>query len=286
MARLGAALWEELLAAVFPWPPYCLGCGVHLPGWPPAVPAACERCRARLRHDPGDRCRWCDRPAWLAHPEEPCTQCRTLGPPWAAVRAIGPYRGLLRELILRMKYGDEPYLAALLGQAMAARAAGWPAAALVVPVPMHADRLRQRGYNQALLLARAVARAGGWPLAPGLVVRREAAGSQAALGAAGRRLNVAGAFAPAARARPLAGRPVLLVDDVLTTGRTLAAVCRVLQDLGAGPIYGLTAAVTPLEPGRTTEVAVDAARWPGSRGPFAMPPGTGLLPWREGPMPP
>ena len=165
---------------------------------------------------------------------------------------MGVYGGLLRRLILRMKYGDEPYLAELLGRAMAGRAAAWSPALLVVPVPMHPERLRQRGYNQAALLARAVARASRRALAEGLLVRREPGGAQAALGAAGRRANVAGAFVPAPRVRPgaLGGRPVLLVDDVLTTGRTLAAACAALRQAGAGAIYGLTAAVTPLDPGR------------------------------------
>lgn len=173
-----------------------------------------------------------------------------MGPPWVAVRALGPYDGLLRRLILRMKYGEEPYVAALLGRLLAGRVADWLRDLVVVPIPLHPDRLRERGFNQALLLAAHLARASGRPLAAHALRRLRAAPPQAGLGALARRSNVEAIFAPGPGCR-LHGRPVLLVDDVLTTGRTLAAACQALQAAGAGPVYGAVAAVTPLWPGAT-----------------------------------
>lgn len=241
-----ASALGDVWAWLFPWPPYCLGCGVHLPGWPGWQPALCETCHGQLVQRPRHRCPRCDRPAWLAEPRAACSECRQLGPPWVAVRSLGPYEGLRRRLILRMKYGGEPYLAAVLGQHMAARIASWPRDLAVVPVPLHPRRLRERGFNQALLLARALAATGGWPLVDGVLERLRTTPPQASLTASHRRQNVAALFGPTARSRQLRGRPVLLVDDVLTTGHTLAEACRALESAGAGPFYAVTAAVTPL----------------------------------------
>lgn len=235
-------------AWLFPWPPYCLACGAELPGWPGSRPALCDPCGRQVLYRPRSRCPRCDRPAWLADAGGPCSECRNLGPPWQAVRALGPYDGLLRRLILRLKYGDEPYIATLLGRLLADRAAGWPRELLVVPIPLHPARLRERGFNQALLLARALARASGRRLGPQVLRRSRAAPPQATLGAAARRLNVRYVFEPRPGCR-LGGWPVLLVDDVLTTGRTLAAACVALRAAGAGPVFGAVAAVTPLRPG-------------------------------------
>lgn len=235
-------------AWLFPWPPYCLGCGAELPGWPATRPALCATCHRQVVFRPRSRCPSCDRPAWLADAGRPCSECRNLGPPWQTVRALGPYDGLLRRLVLRMKYGEEPYVAALLGRLLAERVTAWPRDLLVVPIPLHPARLRERGFNQALLLATHLARASGRPLAPHALRRLRQAPPQAMLGAAARRSNVEAVFAPRP-GRRLGGRPVLLVDDVLTTGRTLAAACQALQLAGAGPVFGAVAAVTPLWPG-------------------------------------
>jgi ComF family protein len=110
-----------------------------------------------------------------------------------------------------------------------------------VPVPLHAARLRRRGFNLATALARQVAREVGAPVAHGSLARTRDTPSQTGLGRAARRANVRGAF----RARPLDAATVWLVDDVVTTGATLEECARVLRAAGARKVVALCAARTP-----------------------------------------
>jgi predicted amidophosphoribosyltransferase len=128
-------------------------------------------------------------------------------------------------------------------RALAAESFGWralPPPACVVPVPLHAARLRRRGFNPAAALARDLARASGAPLAFALARMRDTP-SQTGLGRAGRRANVRGAF----RARGASAACVWLVDDVVTTGATLEECARVLRAAGAERVVALCAARTP-----------------------------------------
>lgn len=112
---------------------------------------------------------------------------------------------------------------------------------VLVPVPLHPRRLRERGYNQSALLAREIGRRTGTAACPDALVRRLDTAPQAGLSAAARRRNVREAFA-VRRAASVAGRTVVLVDDVLTTGATALACARRLEEAGAGEIRLLTVA--------------------------------------------
>jgi ComF family protein len=137
----------------------------------------------------------------------------------------------LAVAIQRLKYARRRMLADALGHLLAER---YPFApdALLVPVPLHVTRLRERGFNQAVLLARRLGRARGLPVASRALVRLRATHAQPGLGATARRRNLADAFA----LRPgtaIARRVVVLVDDVLTTGATADACAAVLLAAGA-----------------------------------------------------
>ena len=114
---------------------------------------------------------------------------------------------------------------------------------LVIPVPLHWTRLAWRRYNQSAILARLVARAAGLPFLADMLVRRRRTPSQGELGRTARQQNVSGAFALARRHRArVAGKRILLVDDVLTTGATLEACARTLLRAGAQQVDALTLA--------------------------------------------
>ncbi len=147
------------------------------------------------------------------------------------VTALGAYEGMLRSAILAFKYAGRRAVGARLAEALARRM--MPVEGILVPVPLHAARLRSRGYNQAEVIARALAAALGSPPALGDALRRaRATERQSSLDLGARDANVAGAFAPGVDALHLAGRDVILVDDVVTTGATLRACALVLRRLG------------------------------------------------------
>jgi ComF family protein len=231
-----------LLNAVLP--PVCLGCNeiVETPGalcaacWQAfsfIAPPYCIRCATPFAQDLGEGalCAAC-----LAHP-----------PRYRRARAALIYDARSRRLVLPFKHGDRTDLARACGRWMARAGAELLADAdLVAPVPLHWRRLFTRRYNQAQLLARMVVREAAGKsarLAPDLLRRRRWTGSQTGLGAKERHGNVRRAFDihPLWRG-DVAGKTVLLVDDVLTTGATVEACARVLQRGGARHVDVLTLA--------------------------------------------
>jgi ComF family protein len=156
---------------------------------------------------------------------------------------VAPYGTLLRRAIHILKYGGEQRLARPLGRALADR---WQRAGrggqLVVPVPIHQGRRRERGYDQAELLARAMGADGNLPVVQALERRRSTA-RQFALDRSERRANVEGAFAVApAAVGQVADRWVVLVDDVVTTGATLGACATALRAAGALAVSAIAVA--------------------------------------------
>lgn len=159
--------------------------------------------------------------------------------------AVFVYAGLVPDLVLRLKYGRDFALARPMGRLMAVmtRAAGTGPLDAILPVPSLHARHRTRGYNPAGLLADAVGDALQCPVDHRALVRIGEDGSQGRLAPAARRERVARAFA--AGCHPPAGRRVLLVDDVRTTGATLDACTRVLCDLDVRVVAAVTFARAP-----------------------------------------
>jgi predicted amidophosphoribosyltransferase len=153
-----------------------------------------------------------------------------------------PFHGVVRNALHAIKYQGEQRLAIPLGDAVARRWARIGVGAeIVTHVPVHVDRAKQRGYDQAELIARAAATALGMPQLR-LLARQRATTAQFDLDRRRRATNVRGAFVMDRRAPPIVDRWVLLVDDVTTTGATLAACAEALYDAGALGVSAITVA--------------------------------------------
>jgi ComF family protein len=185
----------------------------------------------------------------------PSPQLAPPNPPALRVtHAAALHSAPLREAIHAFKYRDQPELAPLLARYLVAAYAAPPWATIappitaVVPVPLHAQRLAVRGYNQAELLAQHFCRAVGLPLQPAWLTRTRETRMQVGLGPRERQANVENAFVASPA---MAGARVLLIDDVYTTGATLHACAAAARQAGARVVYGLTLA----QPVRRTQFA-------------------------------
>ncbi len=269
---------DSLAVAVFP--ASCAVCDTPLARLSRAP--VCDPCWADLPSQSGTLCLRCGEalgPHLFASEDRApgdwlCRPCRVVPPAFERAVAHGLYRGTMRSLLHLLKYeGLEP-VARPLGALMAAQIAalpGLPRQIAVVPVPLFAGKRRQRGFNQAELLAQSLARALGRRglevrLETGLLVRTRATHSQAGLSPSGRRRNLQAAFA-VNDGKLLPSRDVLLVDDIYTTGATARAASSALRRAGAREVWVATAARAQkqefLEPVHAMETPMeeDVAFW-------------------------
>lgn len=231
----GLAIFDSVLEFVRRRTPGgCLLCGAETRG-----SGLCPPCRAELPRPAGPACALCAEPLDVAGV---CGRCLRRPPAFDGTVAATLYRFPADALVQRLKYGGELACADALGELLAAAAALRPPPDLLVPMPLHPSRLRERGFNQALELARPVARRLGVPIAADACRRLRATPAQAGLDLAARRRNVRDAFACASA---LAGLRVAVVDDVLTSGATLDALARALKRAGAVQVSAWVAARAP-----------------------------------------
>ncbi len=223
-----------------------------------ALPSQCSICHSwpsqRICHDCAARwagaqarCRHCALP--LAGDALECGACLRAPPAFDAALAAVDYGYPWSALLMQFKFQQDPGAAHALAQLLARApgvAAALAAATLIVPVPLSRERLRERGFNQAVLLARALARRPGAPAcATELLQRTRHTPAQSGLQRAQRLGNLRGVFeVPAQRRSQVQGQKVILMDDILTTGATLDAAAQALRQAGAIHICAMVVART------------------------------------------
>lgn len=236
-----AALWREAKGAALDlaYPPQCVACSA-ITSQPATLCAQCWRTMPFIARP------YCERlgkpfsvdiggpllsPAAIADP-----------PVFERARAVAHHDGAARDLVHKLKYGDRQELAIAMGRLMATSAAEvFANADVLVPVPLHWTRLWQRRFNQAAALARVIAQETALPVEPALLRRRKRTLRQVGLTRPQRQQNLQGAFVVPEMARAaLAGKRIVLIDDVMTTGSTANASARALLKGGAAAVDFVT----------------------------------------------
>jgi len=220
-------------------PPACLGCRQPVTG----MGNLCADCFSEITFISDPLCNLCGLPFQTpVAPDTLCGNCIARRPVFSRARAATIYGGKARDIILALKHGDRtdmaPYLARWLlraGQDLITPET------IITSVPLHASRLRHRKYNQAGLLASALGREAGCDVINNLIIRSRKTRSQGGLTGRGRHRNVSGAFRISDRhVGKIDNAPVLLIDDVFTTGATVEASARTLYRAGARDVAVLT----------------------------------------------
>jgi ComF family protein len=226
--RIAQWLWTGL---DWLYPPVCGGCQQPGYNW-------CPDCQQQVTPVPEPLCRTCGLPQKKAGI---CSVCEQEPPPYTALRSWVAFEGPIRSALHRLKYRRNMALGDALSRPMSkfAVSLNWPVDT-VVAVPLGQKRMQERGYNQVALVARPLAALNGWEHRSGALVRARETRSQVGLTAVERLENMRDAFR--SDPRLVAGRTILIVDDVATTGATLTACSRALLASGAKAVYALTIA--------------------------------------------
>jgi len=238
------SFWQALIDFFFP--PKCPTCGADTENSPYDRP--CPSCLAQIKFFSPPICPRCGVGFASSGGENHlCAECLSEERYFTKARAIGPYEGLMAEVISRFKFHGASRLSRPLGWLLAEYADpdfSFSDFDFVLPVPLHPRRLRQRGFNQALLLARYVSRVHSLPLDYTALQRIRHTEPQTQLSGTERKKNIRGAFA-VTQPGLISGKHILLIDDVFTTGATVQECSRILLKAGAEKVAVLTLARVP-----------------------------------------
>lgn len=227
--------------ADFIFPPFCPICGNELKKNERLI---CEDCYSQIKTIESYFCRKCGAP--LKKDRKTCDYCKGKMFYFSKVRALGIFSSPLSEMIHLLKYDRKTLIAERLGFLLGNLFISYSELSdtdVIIPVPLHRTRMRERGYNQSLLLAKKVSLISGKELCDKVVARTKATKSQTAMAHEKRRENLKNAFS-VVEPQKIKNRSVVVVDDVMTSGTTLDEIAKSLLESGADSVYGLILART------------------------------------------
>ena len=230
---------QSLLRLAFP--PQCIACGELVD----QEFGLCGDCWRDTPFVTGHACDCCGvpLPGQSDGHTDHCDDCMTIARPWSRGRAALVYKDNARRLVLALKHGDRLELAKPLSNWMAGVAQPLlHKDTVLVPIPAHRFRLIRRRYNQAAVLANSLSKLVQCPVLPDLLTRNRQTKLQDGMSREQRFANMADAIKPAKSTAKLAGRAVLLIDDVVTSGATMAAAADACHAIGARRVDILTLA--------------------------------------------
>ncbi|WP_447970709.1 double zinc ribbon domain-containing protein [Nitrospira sp. M1] len=225
-------------------PVNCASCGAPL--WGDPIPFLCQQCWDTIQPITGPKCPRCNLPfaspfALRHSPQHCCSTCRIRPPAFSQAWTLYPYQSPLKEAIGLFKYHGKISLANPIAYLITNTLKTIPPIDLIMPVPMHGTRLREREYNQSLLLAHRLSAHFDIPLNYMALIRTRATIPQTALSRHDRLKNLRRSFAVISP-RSIKEKTILLVDDVFTTGTTVNECAKTLRKAGSGNVYVVTLA--------------------------------------------
>ena len=233
-------IWGKFLNVIYP--PRCCICGRFLEDEEDCIPDFCLRCTSEFPAIKPPLCTLCGVPfASFTEESHLCERCLRKKPYFDALGAPFLYEGGIMEAVHQLKYRSKTHLSRSLGKLLSFFALGWLGSAkeyLMMPVPLHRKKLRERGFNQSLLLSKTIRHCLNMELDFLSLRRRRYTPPQTSLSREERRKNVRKAFEVSGSKR-LEGRTIILVDDVATTGSTLNECARVLKNAGCDKVLCL-----------------------------------------------
>ncbi|MDD3168350.1 MAG: ComF family protein [Eubacteriales bacterium] len=235
-----SALGEGFLDLIYPSNIYCISCGNIIDDSRPY--ALCDTCVRTLKWANGRTCGRCGKPLQENYGPSLCTDCTDTEHSFEKGFTCVEYCAAERELLHRFKYKDKAYLGRKLAEIMFDRIRIEELEPdLILPVPMFRRKVKQRGYNQAEVVAKCLANYMECSYAGKLLVRIVETEAMSGLGALGRRRNIQEVFSvPRDKTDQVTGKRILLVDDIYTTGSTADACASVLLEAGAATVFVLT----------------------------------------------
>ncbi|ABR46948.1 phosphoribosyltransferase [Alkaliphilus metalliredigens QYMF] len=234
------AYWGALMDLMYPLDVSCIACKENLSNQTKYY--LCDTCYGEIDFFPEHCCHQCGKILSMTEAVGLCQACESKPPSFERAIAVFQYQGHIKRLIFRFKYEHEPYLSRIMGQMLAdsyekeALEVG-----LIIPVPLHYKRQKQRGFNQAELLAKYMSQQVKQPYDPDVLIRSQETIIMHHLTRQQREENVKQAFM-VKNPGLIVNQKLLLIDDIVTTGATLKACSRVLLEAGAQSVTALTLA--------------------------------------------